>query len=113
MVLFLVLLVIILVILGIFAGQNSGSEDINFLTMHLTGVPHWLPPVVAGGGVAVLFLLYMVYTGTRHGIHRHGLEKRIGAHESSIAELQSENERLKRENADLVGRGPVAPSDGR
>jgi uncharacterized integral membrane protein len=110
-VILLILLMIALVLLGVFAAQNGSTEQVNLLTLHWSGVPQWLPPVVAGGGVAVLLTLYMLYAGGRHGVRQRGLKGRIGKHESRISELQTENERLRQEVAELRTRGPIAPGD--
>lgn len=97
MVVFLFLLVIAMGLLAVFAVQNSATESFSFLNFHWSGVPLWLPPVIAGGGVAVLLLLYMTYSGARHGLRHRGLRRQMGTHEQLIAELQAENQRLRTE----------------
>jgi uncharacterized integral membrane protein len=105
---FLILLVIALLLLGIFVVQNSSTEQVSFLTFHWAGVPQWLPPVLAGGAVAILLVLYMLVAGGRRGIRQRGVRGRA---DSRISALESENERLRQELAELRNRRPKAPSD--
>jgi uncharacterized integral membrane protein len=105
---FLILLVIALLLLGIFVVQNSSTEQVSFLTFHWTGVPQWLPPVLAGGAVAILLILYMLVAGGRRGIRQRGVK---GRSDSKVSALESENERLRQELAELRNRRPQAPSD--
>ena len=105
---FLILVVLALLLLGIFAVQNSSTEQVNFLTFHWAGVPQWLPPVLAGGAVAILLILYMLVAGGRRGIRQRGVKGRA---DSRVSALETENERLRQEVAELRNRRPAAPSD--
>ncbi len=117
MILFLILLLVVVAALIVFAAQNGNTENVSFLGFQLTNVPAWQPPVVAGGIMALLLLLYMLYASARHGMRRRGLHRKISDHESNVAELRAENENLRRQVADahgrLEGRGAVAPDDPR
>ncbi len=117
MILFLILLVILVAALVVYAAQNGNTENVSFLTFQLSSVPAWQPPVIAGGAMALLLLLYMLYANARHGFRRRSLTRKISEHEASLAELRSENESLRRDlheaAARLEGRGPVAPGDSR
>jgi len=117
LILFLVLLVLLVAALVVYAAQNGNTENVSFLTFQLTSVPAWQPPVIAGGAMALLLLLYMLYANARHSIRRRSLTHKISEHEASLAQLRSENESLRRDLQDaqgrLGGRGPVAPGDPR
>src|SRR2546423_15624129 len=93
---FLILVVLALLLLGIFAVQNSSTEQVNFLTFHWAGVPQWLPPVLAGGAVAILLILYMLVAGGRRGIRQRGVK---GGGDSRGSAPEAENERLRPEGA--------------
>ncbi|MDQ6772924.1 MAG: hypothetical protein M3024_08050 [Candidatus Dormibacteraeota bacterium] len=97
MIVFLILLLVAVAVLGVFAFQNAQAEEITFLAFHWHHVPVWVPPVLTGGVVAALLILYMLYAGARHGLHSRGLRRTIGGHESSIEELQAEVGRLRSE----------------
>ena len=126
MILLLLLVILVFVLAGVYAAQNPGNHNVAFGPYHWNGAPDWLPVVAAAGIVAVLFLLYMAYSGTLTGI-RHGfMRRRISSNEATINDLRSENERLREENARLraearrdVGASPesvsgpsASPSDG-
>jgi hypothetical protein len=101
MILLLILIILVFVLAGIFAAQNPGSHNVAFGPYHWNSAPDWLPVVAAAAIVAVLFLLYMAYSGMLTGI-RHGfLRRRISSNEATINDLRTENERLREENARL------------
>src|SRR5918911_4284928 len=101
MILLLLLVILIFVLAGVFAAQNPGSHNVVFGPYHWNGAPDWLPVVAAAGIVALLFLLYMAYSGMLTGI-RHGfMRRRISSNEATIKDLRTENERLREENARL------------
>lgn len=116
--LFLILLLLALAALAVFAAQNGGTESVSFLTFSWSGVPVWLPPATAGGAVAALLLLHMLYTGLRHGWRRRGLQRQLGSQQGTIEELRAENEQLKakleRLEAELGSRpgGEMGPAPG-
>lgn len=99
MVLFLLLLILALALVGVYAAQNTGTQDISVLNMHFHSVANWLPVVAAAAAVALLFILYMLYAGAVHGARTGSLRRRISTHESALADLRKENQRLREENA--------------
>lgn len=109
MILFLLLLILAMVAVGLYAAQNAGTHDVTLWNYHWTGVADWVPVVVAAGVVVVLFLLYMVYAGARSGMRHGALRRRITTHESAIADLRKENQRLREENARLKSQMQAQP----
>jgi cell division protein FtsB len=101
MILFLLLLILALAVVGVYAAQNPGTQDITVLNMHFHSVANWLPVVAAAAVVAVLFVLYMLYAGAVHGARTGSLRRRISTHESALGDLRKENQRLREENARL------------
>ena len=101
MILFLILLILALVAVGLYAAQNTATHDVTLWNYHWSGVADWVPVVVAAGAVVLLFLVYMVYAGTRSRIRHGALRRRITTHEGTIADLRKENQRLREENARL------------
>ena len=99
MILFLLLLIAALALVGVYAAQNPGTQDVNLLNLHFHLVANWLPVVAAAAAVAVLFILYMLYAGAVHGARTGSLRRRISTHESAVADLRKENQRLREENA--------------
>lgn len=99
MILFLLLLILALAVVGIYAAQNTGTQDITVLNMHFHSVANWLPVVAAAAVVALLFVLYMLYAGAVHGARTGSLRRRISTHESALGDLRKENQRLREENA--------------
>jgi len=99
MILFLLLLILALAVVGIYAAQNTGTQDITVLNLHFHSVANWLPVVGAAAVVAVLFILYMLYAGAVHGARTGSLRRRISTHESALNDLRKENQRLREENA--------------
>lgn len=99
MILFLLLLVAALAVVGVYAAQNTGTQDITVLNMQFHSVANWLPVVAAAAVVALLFILYMLYSGAVHGARTGALRRRISTHESALADLRKENQRLREENA--------------
>ncbi|HEY8677946.1 MAG TPA: hypothetical protein VIN39_04860 [Candidatus Dormibacteraeota bacterium] len=99
MILFLLLLIVALAIVGVYAAQNTGTQDISILNFHFHSVANWLPVVAAAAVVAVLFILYMLYAGAIHGARTGSLRRRITTHEGTIGDLKKENQRLREENA--------------
>ncbi|HSO94144.1 MAG TPA: hypothetical protein VLS53_06725 [Candidatus Dormibacteraeota bacterium] len=99
MILFLLLLILALAVVGVYAAQNTGTQDITVLNMHFHSVANWLPVVAAAVAVTLLFILYMLYSGAVHGARTGSLRRRISTHESAIADLRKENQRLREENA--------------
>lgn len=101
MILFLVLLILAMAGLGLYAAQNTGTHTVTLWNYHWTGVADWVPVVVAAGAVVALFLVYMIYAGTRSGLRQGALRHRITTHEAAITDLRKENQRLREENARL------------
>ncbi len=99
MILFLLLLIVALAVVGVYAAQNTGTQDITVLNMQFHSVANWLPVVAAAGVVALLFILYMLYSGAVHGARAGSLRRRISTHESALGDLRKENQRLREENA--------------
>ncbi|HEY0492009.1 MAG TPA: hypothetical protein VGD57_00885 [Candidatus Dormibacteraeota bacterium] len=99
MILFLLLLILALAVVGIYAAQNTGTQDITVLNMQFHSVANWLPVVVAAAVVALLLVLYMLYSGAVHGARTGSLRRRISTHESALGDLRKENQRLREENA--------------
>jgi cell division protein FtsB len=99
MILFLLLLVLALGLVGIYAAQNPGTQDITVLNMQFHSVANWLPVVAAAAVVGILFILYMLYSGAVHGARTGSLRRRISTHESALGDLRKENQRLREENA--------------
>ena len=99
MILFLLLLIAALAVVGVYAAQNTGTQDITVLNMQFHSVANWLPVVAAAAVVALLFILYMLYSGAVHGARTGALRRRISTHESALADLNKENQRLREENA--------------
>ncbi|MDQ6710204.1 MAG: hypothetical protein M3Z11_06560 [Candidatus Dormibacteraeota bacterium] len=99
MILFLLLLIVALGVVGVYAAQNTGTQDIALLSLQFHGVANWLPVVAAAAVVALLFILYMLYSGAVHGARAGSLRRRISTHESALADLRKENQRLREENA--------------
>ena len=117
MILFLLLLVVALAAVGIYAAQNTGTQDITLLNMQFHSVANWLPVVAAAAIVALLFVLYMLYSGAVHGARTGSLRRRISTHESALADLRKENQKLREENARMrsemrgVDRGATVAKD--
>jgi cell division protein FtsB len=117
MILFLLLLIAALALVGVYAGQNPGTQDVNFLNLHFHAVANWLPVVAAAAAVALLFILYMLYSGAVHAARTGSLRRRVTTHESAIADLRKENQRLREENARMrsemrgVDRGAATVND--
>jgi uncharacterized integral membrane protein len=99
MLLFLILLIAAGVIVGFYAAQNTGAHDVTLFNWHWSAVPDWLPVVLAAAVIGGLFLLYMMYAGLTFGVRHGSLRRRIITHESAIGDLQTENQRLREENA--------------
>lgn len=99
MILFLLLLIVALAVVGVYAAQNTGTQDISVLNLHFHAVANWVPVVAAAAAVALLLILYMLYSGAVHGARTGSLRRRISTHESTIGELRKENQRLREENA--------------
>jgi hypothetical protein len=114
MILFLVLLILAMLAVGLYATENTGTHDVTLWNYHWSGVPDWVPVVVAAGVVVVLFLVYLAYAGTRWGMRHGALRRRITTHEAAIGDLRKENQRLREENARLksqmqgLGTAPAA-----
>jgi ribosomal protein L29 len=107
-VVFLILLVVYLLALGTFAFQNyAPPHQVTFLVWH-PYVADWMPTAIAAAGLLALMVLWGGYGRIRSGFARRGLHRRINAHEASISELGSENDRLKGELAGLRGQLQVA-----
>ncbi|MEO9008322.1 MAG: hypothetical protein ABI401_14565 [Candidatus Dormibacter sp.] len=117
MILFLLLLIAALALVGVYAAQNPGTQDVTFLNLHFHLVANWVPVVVAAAAVAVLFILYMLYAGAMHGARTGSLRRRISTHESTVADLRKENQGLREENARMrsetrgVDRGAATVND--
>ena len=117
MILFLLLLIVALALVGVYAAQNTGTQDISVLNLHFHSVANWLPVVAAAAVVALLFILYMLYAGAVHGARTGSLRRRISTHESAIGELRKENQGLREENARMrsemrsTDRGPATASE--
>jgi len=101
MILFLVLLILAMLAVGLYATENTGTHQVTLWNYHWSGVPDWVPVVVAAGVVVVLFLVYLAYAGTRSGMRHGALRRRITTHEAAIGDLRKENQRLREENARL------------
>ena len=97
MIVLLVLMVLFFFVLGTFAAQNSGTHDVRLLNVVWTQVPDWLPAVLSATVLFVLMLLYAGYARVRHTVGHLTLRRRIDTREATIAELRTENERLRRE----------------
>ncbi|MDQ6883989.1 MAG: hypothetical protein M3077_07090 [Candidatus Dormibacteraeota bacterium] len=114
MILFLLLLIVALGLVGVYAAQNTGTQDITILNLQFHGVANWLPVVAAAAVVTLLFILYMLYSGAVHGARTGSLRRRISTHESALGDLRKENQRLREENARMrsetrgIDRGAVA-----
>ena len=117
MILFLLLLIVALALVGVYAAQNTGTQDISVLNLHFHSVANWLPVVAAAAVVALLFILYMLYAGAVHGARTGSLRRRISTHESTIGELRKENQGLREENARMRSemrsgdRGPASATE--
>ena len=98
MILFLLLLIVALAIVGVYAAQNTGTQDISILNFHFHAVASWLPVVAAAAVVAILFILYMMYAGAVHGARTGSLRRRVSTHEGTIGDLRKENQGLREEN---------------
>ncbi|HYM51744.1 MAG TPA: hypothetical protein VET65_14385 [Candidatus Limnocylindrales bacterium] len=103
MILFLLLLVAAYVVVGVYAYQNPWTHDMTLFTWHWSAVPAWGPVVLASVAIGVLFLLYMIYAGAVHGVRYGSVRRRVATHESTIADLRTDNTRLREENARLRG----------
>src|ERR1700738_2910052 len=99
MILFLLLLIVALGVVGVYAAQNTGTQDITLLNLSFHGVANWVPVVAAAAIVTLLFILYMLYSGAVHGARTGSLRRRISTHENALADLRKENQRLREENA--------------
>ena len=116
MILFLLLLILALAVVGVYAAQNTGTQDITVLNLHFHSVANWLPVVGAAAVVALLFVLYMLYAGAVHGARTGSLRRRISTHESALSDLRKENQRLREENArmrsEMRGKDNAAATSG-
>ncbi|HKV31885.1 MAG TPA: hypothetical protein VJT14_12810 [Candidatus Dormibacteraeota bacterium] len=117
MILFLILLILAVAGVGLYAAQNTGTHDVTLWQWHWSAVPDWVPVVTTAAVIAVLFLLYMVYSGLVHGVRVGSMRRRVSTRESTINDLRRENQRLREENARVrselrgMDRGVAATSD--
>jgi hypothetical protein len=58
MMMFLIALVAAILGVGAYAYYNPGVQGVSLGSYHFAGVPDWLPPAAAAGGVLFLFLLH-------------------------------------------------------
>jgi uncharacterized integral membrane protein len=101
MFLFFILLIVAAVLIGVFSYQNTATHDMTFLQWHFSGVPLWVPVVLAAAAVGVILLLWLLALGATAGMRHGALRRRLGDHESSLGNLRQENTRLREENARL------------
>src|ERR1700686_794122 len=117
MILFLILLLLAAAGVGLYATENTGTHDVTLWQWHWSAVPDWVPVVTTAAVIGVLFLLYMVYSGTVHGVRVGSMRKRVTTRESTISDLRRENQRLREENARVrselggMDRGVAATND--
>lgn len=117
MIVFFLLLLVALGLVGVYAYNNTGTHDVTFLQWHWSGVPDWMPVVVAAAVIGGLFLLYMILSGLVSGVRQGSLRKRVSSYEGTVADLRRENQRLREENARLrsdmrgTDRGVAATGD--
>lgn len=116
----LVLVILIALVvggIGVYAAQNPTLHDVTIWQYHWTGVPTWVPAAAAGLGVALAFLIYMLYAGVRSGIRHGSLRLRLATRDTTIGDLRRENQVLREENARLrsenrpAGYPAVAPME--
>src|SRR5919199_5606709 len=101
MFLFFILLLVAAALIGVFAYQNTATHDMSFLQWHFSGVPLWVPVVLAAAAVGVIMLLWLLALGATAGMRHGALRRRLGDHESTLGNVRQENTRLREENARL------------
>lgn len=97
MILSFVLMVLFVFVLGVFAAQNSGTHDVVLFNQTWTRVPDWLPVVLSTAAMFLLMLLYAGYARIRHTVGRLTMRRRIDDNQTTISNLRTENDRLRRE----------------
>jgi uncharacterized integral membrane protein len=101
MLLFLLLLILTGVGVAIYASENTGTQAVTFLQWHWSAMSDWVPVVTTAIVIGVLFLLYMLYSGTVHGVRVGSMRRRVSTREQAINEMRADNQRLREENARL------------
>jgi hypothetical protein len=99
MILFLILLIVAAAAVGLYASENAGTHNVALWQWHWSAMPDWVPVVVTAAVIGGLFLLYMIYSGTVHGVRVGSMRRRVTTRESTITDLRRENQRLREENA--------------
>ena len=101
MLLFLILLIAAFAVIGVYAAQNPGVQDVNLWQYHWTGIPQWVPVATAALVIALLFMLYPVISSLLTGLRHGTLRRRIASHEAAMSDLQAENRSLREANTRL------------
>lgn len=102
--LFLILIGAYFVGMGYFVQQNGQKLDVHMFMWTWAAIPAWLPVVSAGVVMFVLMFLWVMYGRARLGFRHWTLGRRISEHDSTIADLRQENNRLRTDVARLSGR---------
>ena len=103
----LIALLIVFGLVGVFAMENSGTQDFNFLGA-VWHEPVWVPAAIGVALVSALLLLYTSTLDIGHRFLRYGHRREVEGHRDVIDELRDENIRLREELAAARGRA-VAP----
>lgn len=79
MIVFLIVLLGAGVVGGFYAHQNPGNTDVSLFGWQWSGVPAWVPVVIAAAGIALVCLPTLLYQRWRVGaLRRTALELRAG-----------------------------------
>jgi hypothetical protein len=91
---------IVIVLLAMLGGlvefglQNQESSIVHFATLAWSGIPQWAPVAIAGFGILLPCLLYVLIAGAHWQLRHRRLAQ-------LLAEKRDEAERLEKENLEL------------
>ncbi len=108
----LIALLIVFMGVGVFAMENSGTQDFTFLGS-MWHEPLWLPVAIGVGLVSALLLLHLSSTDLGSRFTMWGHRRQLEGHRGLIEDLRDENARLREELAAARGRASAAASANR
>jgi hypothetical protein len=108
---YLILLLAVFALTGVFAVQNSGTQDFHYLGWGRS-LPVWAPTAVGVGVVSVLLIAVRSYAGLGSRLREIGHGREIDQHVRVVEDLRAENARLREELAEARGALSVVPKAG-